>query len=104
MDHRMSHGLGAQTQMEHGKNLGAGIDGEPEPEDLLGAAQPGAEFVQLQMRKVKVAERVLVQGLSVFASASEPHGDGGLSVAEDPFGGGSIQAFGECREYHGNVM
>jgi hypothetical protein len=48
--------------------------------------------------------RVLVQGLSVFASASEPRGDGGLSVAEDPFGGGSIQAFGECREYHGDVM
>ena len=26
------------TQMEHGNKLGAGIDGEPEPEDLLGVA------------------------------------------------------------------
>jgi hypothetical protein len=42
----MSHGLGAQTQMEHGKNLGAGIDGEPVPQDLLGVAQPGAQFVE----------------------------------------------------------
>ena len=27
MDHRMCHGLGAQTQMEGGQNLGAGIYG-----------------------------------------------------------------------------
>jgi len=42
MDHRMRHILRAQTQMEHGNNLGARIDGEPEPQDLLGVAQSGA--------------------------------------------------------------
>ena len=51
MDNDMSRILRTQTEMEHGKDLGAGIDGEPEPEDLLGAAWPGAQFVQLQVRK-----------------------------------------------------
>jgi hypothetical protein len=27
-----------------------------------------------------------------------------LSIAEDALGGGSIQSFDECREYHGDVM
>jgi len=71
MDNRMSHGLRAQTQMEHGKNLGAGIDGEPEPEDLLGITQPRAEFVQLEMREVQGAEAVLVQGLRVLTSTGQ---------------------------------
>ena len=33
--------------------------------DLRGLAQPGSEFVQLQMRNVQVAERTLVQELSM---------------------------------------
>jgi hypothetical protein len=71
MNNRMSHGLRTQTQLEHGKNLGAGIDGEPEPQDLLGVAQPGAEFVQLEMREVQIAEAVLVQGLRVLSSTGQ---------------------------------
>jgi hypothetical protein len=31
--------------MKHGKNLGAGVDGQPEPQYVCGAAQPGAQFV-----------------------------------------------------------
>ena len=54
---------GSITQMEHGNKLGAGIDGEPEPEGLLGIAQPGAQFVQLQVREVQMAEEALVQAL-----------------------------------------
>ncbi len=42
-----------------------------------------------------MAEKVLVEGLSVFPSAGQSGGDRGLTVAEDPFGGGSIQPFGE---------
>jgi hypothetical protein len=71
MDQRMSHVLRAQTQMEHGNHLAAGIDGEPEPEDLLGVAQPGAQFIQLEMREAQVAEETLVQGLRVSASAGQ---------------------------------
>ena len=56
----MRHVLGAGAELKHRKNLGAGIDGQPEPEDLFGAAEPGAEFVQLQVREVEMAEEALV--------------------------------------------
>jgi hypothetical protein len=45
----MRHVLRAGTQLEDGKNLGAGIDGKPEPEDLFGTAEAGAQFVQLEV-------------------------------------------------------
>src|SRR5215471_5715465 len=79
MDEPMRRMLCAGSQMEHGHKLGARIDGQPEPQDLLGVAQPGAQFVQLQMRQMEVAEAVLVQDLCVFPRVSEPHGEGGLA-------------------------
>ena len=71
MDHPMSHVLGAGTQLEHRQNLGAGIDGQPEPHHMLVAPEPGAQFVQLQVREVKMAEEALVQGMRVLACTSE---------------------------------
>jgi hypothetical protein len=44
------------------------------------------------MGDLEVTEAAFVQGLSVLASARQPGGDGGLTVAEDPFGGRSIQS------------
>jgi hypothetical protein len=38
MDHRICHVLRAQTDMEHGKKLRSGVDGQPEPQRLLGVA------------------------------------------------------------------
>jgi len=67
-------------------------------------AQPGSEFVQLEMRNVQVAEGTLVQDLSMLASTSQPGGDGRLSIAEDPWSLGSVQSFGKCSEHHGNFM
>jgi hypothetical protein len=100
----MRHVLRAGTQLEDGKNLGAGIDGQPEPEHLFGAAEPGAQFVQLQVREVQIAEEALVQGVRVLASTGQPGGNGGLSKAEDPFGCGRVQAFGQRREHHGDLV
>ncbi len=48
-------------------------------------------------------EEVLVQGLCVPACTSEPRRDGGLAIAEDPFGGGSVQPFGQSREHHSDL-
>ena len=56
------------------------------------------------MREPKIEEEAFVQGLCMFASAREPGGDGGLSVAEDPRGRGWTQSFGQRREHHGDVM
>ena len=67
----MGHVLRSRTELKHGKNLRQGINGQPEPEHLCGAAQPGAEFVQLEVRDVEVAEGALMEDLSVPACASE---------------------------------
>ena len=100
----MGHGLGARTQLEHGENLGARVDGQPQPEHLCTAAQSCSQFIQLHVRELKVAEAVLVQGLCMFPSTSQPGADGGLSVAEDPFGGRRVEPFGQRREDHGNLL
>ena len=86
----MRHMLCAGTELKHRKNFRARIDDQPQPEDLFGAAQPGSQFVQLQVRELEVAEIVLVQCLSVLASAREPGRDRGLSKAEDPFRRGRV--------------
>ena len=104
VDEQVGHMLRARTQLEHGKKLGARVDGQPQPEHLFGTAQPGSEFVQLQVREVQMAEEALVQRLSVLASASQPGGDGRLPVAEDPLGGGRVQSFGQRREHHDDLL
>jgi hypothetical protein len=39
--------------------------------DLLGVAQAGAQFIQLQMREAQGAQETLVQGLRVSGSARQ---------------------------------
>jgi hypothetical protein len=88
MDDRVCHVLRAGTQIEDRKNLRSWVDGQPEPQNLFGSAQSGAQFVQLQVREVQMAEEALVQGVCVLASTEQPGRDGGLSKAEDPLGRG----------------
>ena len=89
--------------MEDGNDLREGVDGQPQPQDLLIAAQPGSQLVQLEVRKLEVGEAAPMQGLCMLASASQPGGDGGLSVAEDPLGSRRVQSFGERRQHHGDL-
>jgi hypothetical protein len=91
----MCHVLRAGTEMEDWNKLRAGVDGQPQPQQPCGAAQPGAQFIQLQMREPEMAEEAFVQGLCMFPGASQPGADGGLSVAEDPFGSGRVQPFSQ---------
>ena len=101
---RKNQHSGWHPQLEDGKNLRERIDGQPQPEYLCGAAQPGSNFVQLEVRDVEVAEATLMEDLCMLACASEPGSDGRLSVPEDPFGGRSIQPFGQCREHHCDLV
>jgi hypothetical protein len=96
--------LGTWTQMEHGKHLRARVDDQPEPQHLFSAAQPCAQFIQLEIGKLEMTEEALVQGLCVLACTSEPRRDGGLSKAKDPFGGGGIQSFGQRSEHYCDLM
>jgi hypothetical protein len=67
----LCHVLCAWTHMEDWNQFRAGVDGQPEPQHLLSAAQPGAPFIQLQMREPEMAEEALVSGLRVLKSASQ---------------------------------
>jgi hypothetical protein len=104
MNEQMRHILCAGTQMKHRKDLRTRIDGQPEPQHLCGAAQPGAQFIQLEVGDLEVAKGALLQEMSVLASARQLGGDGGLTVAEDTFGRGSIQPFSERRQHHCDLI
>src|SRR5215471_20716328 len=51
-----------------------------------------------------MAEEAYVQGLCMFPSASEPGGDGGLTVAENPFSRRRVQSFGQCRQHNCDLL
>jgi hypothetical protein len=104
VDEQVCHVLGAGTELKHRKNLGERIDGQPQLQNLLRTPQPRAQFVQLEMWEVQVAEAALMEERCVLASASEPGGDGGLAVTEDPFSGGWVQPFCQRREHHGDLL
>src|SRR5215469_17803218 len=80
-----------------GRSLVQGSIASHRKTHLGGAAEPCTNFIQLEVRNVQVAEGVLMEELSVLACPSEPRGDSGLTVAEDSFGGGRIQSFGQPR-------
>ena len=84
MNDAMGHVLGARTELEHGKNFRTGVDGQPEPQHLRMAAEPGSQFIQLKMREVEMAEEALVQGVRVPARTREPPRHRGLSKALRP--------------------
>jgi hypothetical protein len=69
VDHSMGRMLCTQNQMQDRKNLCAGVDDQPQPQDLLGATQPRPQFVQLDIRKLEMTEKVLVKALSVLPCA-----------------------------------
>ncbi len=104
MDHGVGCVLRARTELKDGKNLRRGVDDQPHPEDLCGAAEPGSNFVQLQMRDVQVAEAALMEDFSVPACTCEPPRHRGLLKAENPHSRRRIQSFGQRREYHCDLV
>jgi hypothetical protein len=104
MDHGMGCVLRARTQMQDRKDLRTGVDGQPQPQDVGVPAQPGAQFVQLEVREVQMAAEALVQGVCVLASSGQPDGDGGLSKTEDPWSLGRVQPTGSGRQDHRDLV
>ena len=45
VDNPMRRVLRAGAEIKHGQKLRTGVDGQPEPKHLSGAAQPGAQFI-----------------------------------------------------------
>jgi hypothetical protein len=86
VDEDMCHVLCAPTQREDGKKLRTGVDGQPEPEHVLRAAQPGSQFIHVQMRDPQMTEAAFVQGLCLLACASEKGWCWGLVQSRRPVG------------------
>ncbi len=61
VDEHMRRMLCAGTQMQYGQNLGEGVDSQPQPKHLGGAAQPCSQFIQLHVWEMQVAEGVLME-------------------------------------------
>jgi hypothetical protein len=55
VDEHVRRILGAGTKVEDGNDLREGVDGQPQPPYVCGAAQPGAQFVQLEVREPEIA-------------------------------------------------
>jgi hypothetical protein len=49
-------------------------------------------------------EEALMHSVRVLTSTRQPSGNGRLPVAEDPFGGGKVQPFGQRREHHCDLL
>jgi hypothetical protein len=69
MEDAMGHVLCSWTEVEDGKKLCTWVDGQPQPQDVFVAAQPGAQFVQLDIGKLEMTEKVLVEAFSVLPCA-----------------------------------
>jgi len=95
----MCHVLRAGSELKHRKNLRQRINHQPEPLPLRLVAQPGSQFIQLQMWEVQMAEETFMQGLCMFPRASPPGGDRGWSNAEDPRSLRRIQPLGQRPEH-----
>jgi hypothetical protein len=90
--------------MEDGKKLRTWVDGQPQPQDVGVAAESRPQFVQLEIGKLEMTEKVLVEALGMQPSAGQPGDDGRLTVAENPLCGGWVQPFGQSRQYHGDLV
>ena len=67
-------------------------------------AEPGAQFVELEVREVELLEEAVVQGRAVCASPRQPSRDGGVAMPEHPHGGGDREPFGQRRQHFGNPL
>src|SRR5215469_1466629 len=52
------------------------------------------------MREPQMAKEAFMQGVRMLTGTGEPGGDGGLTIAEDSLGSGSVQPFCQRRQHN----
>jgi hypothetical protein len=90
--------------MEEGKKLRTLVECQPQPQDVGVAAESRPQFVQLEIRKLEMTEKVLVEALGMQPSAGRPGDDGRLAVAENSLCGGWVQPFCQRRQYYCDLV
>jgi hypothetical protein len=71
VNNQVGHVLRAGAELKCRKNLGARIDGQPQPEYLSMVAQACAQFIQLQVWEPEMEEEAFVQDLRMFPCARQ---------------------------------
>src|SRR5262249_993538 len=89
----------ARSQMQHRDDFTDRIDGHPEPEYLSTVAEPGTQFIELDVRQVQALENAVVEHGSVLPSSSQPGGDCGVALAKDPYRRRDIHPFCERSQH-----
>jgi hypothetical protein len=77
----------------------SGIDRQPQPEDMRPAAQPGAQFVQLDMREGEVLQGAVMYPCALLSSPAQPGSDRARVRAKYAPSGCHIQAFAQRGEH-----
>ncbi len=104
MHHAVCRVLGPWPQVEHRDEFAERIDGHPEPEHMRPAAQPRAQFVELDVGQVEIVKDAVVERGTVLAGARHPGGDGGVPMAKHAPGGGKREPFRQRGEHHCNPL
>jgi hypothetical protein len=84
--HRMGEILRTCPELQYWYDFGEWIDRDPEPEHMSPATQPCAQFVELDMREVQVAEDTVVQARAMFTGTGQPGRYGRRAMAKNPRG------------------
>jgi hypothetical protein len=90
--------------MQHRDDFTERIDCHPEPEHMSMAAEPCPQFVELEMRQVKVLEDAVVECRTVFTRTGQPPRDGGMAVAKDPYCRCDIDPFRKRGQHLRNAL
>jgi hypothetical protein len=65
----------SRSWQEHGDDLAEGIDRQPQPQDRRRATQPGAQFVQVEMREGEVLQGAVRSPCALLPSPAQPGRD-----------------------------
>jgi hypothetical protein len=67
------------------------VKGDPQPQCVRPAAEPRAQFVELNVGEGEMPKDAVVEGGSVGDSPCQPGRDGGVAMSEQAHGGGHIE-------------
>ena len=79
VDDRVSHGLGARSELDNRDELGLGIAHGPEPDILLGVFDFGPELIELDVNQVESGDEMVMEFAAVIAASGEPGAQGNFA-------------------------
>jgi len=104
MDEVMGRVLGADAEVEHRDQLAQWVNDDLEPPHVCPVAQPGPQFIELEVGEMQLLQPPVMQVGAVLAGACHPAGNRRLSMAEDAARGRDTQPFGQRRQHQPDAL